>query len=195
MRISYLIAALAIGACARVEPVDVDEDEVLNSLETPIESAASNDSASIGATDSQWSARSDQAGPWAGYGVPFSEAVFSARCEGGQLIMNTTEMPPTGAGRTTMSVSGQRIDENLNAVAREDGLPNTEASVNANSQWLDRLASASGNLSIQVGGSAPITVPIGEPLTSLVRDCRSGSTQVPASESEAAPATAPSTGS
>lgn len=128
----------------------------------------------------QWFERSDADGGWAGYGPPFSEAAFSLLCEraAGRLVFNTTEMPPSGPGATIMHLSANDLDQSIAATANEDGLPNTVASVPADTPWLSRLIAASGTLSVRVGDSDPLTVPIGAPLRSLIRDCaRGGSTE------------------
>lgn len=121
----------------------------------------------------QWFSRNEGGDGWARYGPPFSETDFSARCDrkARQLVFYTSEMPPTGPGPTVMHVSAEGLAESIPAVAREDGLPNTSAEVDAGAEWLSRLARASGNLKIRVGDSDALTVPINYPLRSLIRDC------------------------
>jgi hypothetical protein len=82
-------------------------------------------------------------------------------------------MPPSGAGQTEMRVAAAGLSETLTAQASEEGLPNTEASVPVSTEWLGQLESASGELTVTVGGGDPLVVPIGEPLTTLISDCRS----------------------
>ena len=123
--------------------------------------------------DAQWFTKRNERGPWAGYGPPFSEAAFSVRCEGGNLTFDTTEMPPTGPGATQMRLSGEGFAQTLNAIADEQGLPNTSATVSADAEWLRRLLSMTGDLTVRVGGSDPLEVPMADPLRSLIRDCRS----------------------
>ncbi len=86
-------------------------------------------------------------------------------------MFNVLEMPPSGAGPTQMRLSADGFSQTLPAKASDEGLPNTDAPVPADSEWLAQLASASGNLSIAVGGGDPLSVPIGEPLRALIRDC------------------------
>lgn len=119
----------------------------------------------------QWFTKTHREGPWAGFGPPFSEAAFSARCEGARLVFNTTEMPPSGPGATQMRLSFGGRTQTLPATASEEGLPSTDAAVPADAAWLNDLASASGELMVIVGESDPLSVPISEPLTSLIRDC------------------------
>ena len=124
----------------------------------------------------QWFARKTEGGEWAGFGVPYSEAVFSVRCELGpeRITFNTTDMPPSGAGATVMQLSASGVEKTIAAEARVEGLENTDAAVAASEPWLQQLAAAGGNLSVGVGGGEPLLVPIGEAMTSLIRRCRSG---------------------
>ena len=178
MRHVFLIGAAALAACAEGEKVDLS-DATVNGIPapaTPVENGSravpeNGASEPVAGGPDQWFERTNQGRRWAGYGPPFSEAAFSVRCEGDRLIFNTTEMPPSGAGATTIHLSATGVDQRLAAESSEEGLPNTEASVRADSAWLTRLASGSGDLTVRVGGSDPLVVPIGDPLTSLIRDC------------------------
>ena len=174
MRHVSIIAAAALAACASDERGNESAADQSNVVE-PAARADANQSASepVLGGPPQWFARTRDGQRWAGYGPPFSEADFSAYCEGGRLVFNTTEVPSTGAGKTTMRVSAAGVDETLTAQADEDGLPNTSATLEPGADWLGRLAGASGNLTVQVGDTEPLIVPISDPLTSLIRDCRS----------------------
>lgn len=178
MRSLLIIGAAALAACASDEEanlssVDGNGSETAQSLADNVTGGGGNIAASersVGGPN-QWFERRNQREAWAGYGPPFSHAMFSARCEGGRLIFSTTQMPPSGPGSTTMQLSAAGVDENVPAEASEQGLPSTEASVKADAEWLTRLASATGNLTVRTGGSDPLAVPVGQPLTSLIRDC------------------------
>lgn len=174
MRHLSIIAAAALAACASGEQGNQSAVDQSNVVE-PAARADANHAVSqpVVGDPPQWFSRNDAGQRWAGYGPPFSEAEFSAYCEGGRLVFNTTAVPRTGAGRTTMRVSAAGVDETLPAETNEDGLPNTSATVEPGADWLGRLAGASGELTIQVGDTEPLVVPIGDPLTSLIRDCRS----------------------
>ena len=177
MRYLTIIGAALLAGCAQSE--QVDEFNQVNYDPESIAAAAENAAQRNGQTTAdpvvggpnQWFSKTNQEGPWAGYGPPNSEAVFSARCESGVLHFNTTELPRSGAGETTMTVAAQGVDETIPAQASEQGLPHTEATVPADAAWLQRLTSASGNLTVRVAESEPIVVPISQPLTSLIRDC------------------------
>ncbi len=112
-----------------------------------------------------------QAGAVGGVRAAYSEAGFSVRCEGERLVFNTLEMPPSGPGKTEMRLSADRFSRTLSAEASEDGLPSTSSAVPADADWLRELVTASGNLTVTVGGSDPMAVPLAEPLKSLIRDC------------------------
>lgn len=182
-RLLFLSGALLLCACsddAGELPANGNA-AASEALDTP--ALTNNAEASRGAADppagatnragSQWFSKYDGGDSWSGYGPPFSEAAFSARCErkAGRLVFNTAEMPPSGPGRTEMLLSADGFEQSLPAEASEEGLPNTSAAVDADADWLSRLASLSGDLTVRVGGSDPLTVPIGEPLRSLIRDC------------------------
>ena len=178
MRSLLICGAAALAACASDEEanlssIDGNGSETAQSLADNVTGGGGNTAASEPAVGGpgRWFERRNQREAWAGYGPPFSEAMFSARCEGGRLILSTTEMPPSGPGSTTMQLSAAGVDESLPAEAGEEGLPSTEATVAADAEWLTRLVSASGDLTVRVGGSDPLVVPIGQPLTSLIRDC------------------------
>ena len=181
MRNLIYIAAIAVAACASGEEANLsslegNEAETAQALADDVTGASdTNNTASEPAVGgpSQWFQRTNQGNAWAGYGPPFSEAVFSVRCEGEQLIFSTTEMPRAGPGTTTLLLSAPGVEQTLPAEASEQGLPNTEAAVPADAGWLNGLASASGDLTVRVGDGGPILVPIADPLTSLIRDCRS----------------------
>lgn len=185
MRNLILIGATALAACASGEESNLSsiEGNAAETAQALADNVTGGGNASQPARNeigpgpaiggsSQWFERDNREGRWAGYGPPASEAAFSVRCQRGQLIFSTTEMPPSGAGATTMQVSAAGVEQSLAAEASEEGLPNTEAAVSADSQWLTRLASASGDLTVRVGSSDPLTVPISDPLTALIRDCR-----------------------
>lgn len=178
MRHWIIAAAAALAACAAEEEANLSSIEG-NAAETAQSLADNGTGASTNsgsqpalAGPSRWFERTDQRGAWAGYGPPSSEALFSVRCEGGRLIFSTTEVPRSGPGSTTMQLSATGVDQSLPAEASEEGLPNTEASVPGDAEWLSRLAAATGELSVRVGSGEPLAVSIGEPLTSLIRDCR-----------------------
>ncbi|MGI8704637.1 MAG: hypothetical protein ACR2JJ_02380 [Sphingomicrobium sp.] len=179
MRQLLIITSAALAACAQAEQVTETTEEIEASISSPGGAAGLNDVDSRIASnqalqgESRWFARATVQGPWAGYGPPTSEAAFSVRCEAERLVFNTTEMPPSGAGPTEMQLAAVGLNQSLTAQASEEGLPNTEASVAATTEWLGRLESASGDLTVTVGESNPLVVPIGEPLTSLISDCRS----------------------
>lgn len=132
--------------------------------------------AQAAAEPQQWFERRDPDGDWAGYGPPFSEAAFSLRCEraAGRLVFNTTEMPRSGPGETVMHLKADGFDQSIDAIANEDGLPNTDAAVPADAPWLAQLLAASGTLTVRVGGGDPLDVPISEPFRALIRDCAAG---------------------
>jgi hypothetical protein len=123
---------------------------------------------------SQWFVRSGKQGDWAGYGPPYSEPTVSVRCdrENNRLVFRTIAMPRSGAGETTIQLSVPGLDQEISAQADEEGLPGTEASVPTDAEWLERLVTASGSLTIRAGSSDAIVVPVGQQLTSLIRDCR-----------------------
>ena len=179
MRYLLIIAAAALVGCAEAEQVtEVPEGEVDVTLASPSGPQAGNGNGTDQARPAvgepapgQWFSRAGAEDRWAGYGPPNSEASFSVRCEGEQLVFSTIEMPRSGPGPTDINISAAGFNETLAAEASEEGLPNTEATVAANSPWLARLASASGDLTVRVGGGSPLIVPIAEPLTSLIRDC------------------------
>lgn len=171
----FACGLLMLGACSEKadesaapaveEPVQERSNaEAVNSAEAP---------APAGGGGYQWFSRNEGGDGWAGYGPPFSETEFSARCErkSGQIVFNTAEVPPTGAGPTVMHVSAEGLAETIPAVTREDGLPHSSAEVDAGAEWLARLARVSGDLKIRVGDSDGLTVPISQPLRSLIRDC------------------------
>ena len=179
MRQLLIIAAAALAACAESEQVTETTEEIEANISTPGGAADLNEADSAIATgqiaqgEPRWFTRTTVEGPWAGYGPPTSEAAFSVRCEAERLIFNTTEMPPSGPGQTEMQLAAAGFSETLTAQATEEGLPHTEASVPVSTEWLGQLESASGDLTVTVGESDPLTVPIGQPLTSLISDCRS----------------------
>lgn len=183
MRQLLIITAAALAACAEGEQVTETPEDIEVNISSPGDSAGLNGADNAIAPEEQaaqgqpapgqWFTRTRAEGPWAGYGPPRSEAAFSVRCEGEQVVFSTIEMPPSGPGPTEMQLAGAGLNQTLSAQATEDGMPNTEASVPATAEWLSRLESASGNLTVTVGGSDPLIVPISEPLTSLIRDCRS----------------------
>ena len=171
-----IFAVAALAACARTEPADQSLDELdeapeVGEITDTSAGNASTNTSPAAPSGHQWFTRAEAGNAWAGYGPPNSEAAFSVRCEGDQLVFNTTEMPPSGPGATTMRIEAGSFSQELSAQASEEGLPNTEASVPADTQWLSQLASASGNLSVTVGGSDPVVAPIADPLVSLIRDC------------------------
>lgn len=171
-----IIAAAALAACARTEPADEsleqqDEAPEVGAIEPAPTGEGSTNAALAAPAGHQWFTRAGAGNAWAGFGPPNSEAAFSVRCEGERLVFSTTEMPPSGAGSTEMLLNAGSFSQTLSAEASEEGLPNTEASVAADAQWLPQLASASGNLTVTVGGSDPLVVPIADPLVSLIRDC------------------------
>lgn len=174
-----IIAAAALAACAQSEQVTETTEEIEANISTPGGAAELNEadraiaSGELAQGESRWFTRTTVQGPWAGYGPPASEAAFSVRCEAERLIFNTTEMPPSGPGQTQMQLAASGFSETLTAQATEEGLPNTEASVPVGTEWLGQLESASGDLTVTVGESEPLTVPLSEPLTSLISDCRS----------------------
>ena len=165
----WIIAVALVSACGENEGADLPEPTA-SSGDPRARPAESPESARP--MEGQWFARVNREGPWAGFGPPNSEAAFSARCEQGAMIFSTTEMPPSGPGETMMHLSAPGIEQSIPAVASEQGLPNTDARVEPSAQWLAKLQAASGNLSVRVGESDSLTVPISEPLTSLIRDCR-----------------------
>lgn len=178
MRHLLIIAVAALAACARTEPVEESSEELdaqaLAAEEAASQArtaAASQEEAPAAASGNQWFTRTAAGSPWAGYGPPNSEAAFSVRCEGERLVFNTTEMPPSGPGDTQIEISADGFSQELSAEASEQGLPNTEASVPADAEWLSQLTSASGSLAVTVGGSDPLTVPIADPMVALIRDC------------------------
>lgn len=178
MRSLFIVGAAALAACASDEEANLSslDGDASETAQSPADNVAGG-GAKTGASEpavggpNQWFERRNQREACAGYGPPFSEAMVSARCKGGRLIFSTTIVPASGPGSTTMQLSAAGVDENLPAESSEGGLPTTEATVAANAEWLTRLVSASGNLTIRVGDSDPLSVPIGEPLTSLIRDC------------------------
>ena len=180
MRYLMLIGAAALAACASGEEANLSSiegnaDQTAQALADDVTGGGANNAASQPApgSPSQWFERTSEGEQWAGYGPPFSEAVFSVRCErgGGRLIFTTTEIPRSGPGSTTMQLSAAGVDESLAAEASEEGLPNTEASVSADADWLNRLESASGDLRVRVGGGDPLVIPTSDQLRSVVRDC------------------------
>ena len=185
MRMLCLIAAAAAaGACAKTEEVgntaELEAAASSNAPEAPaaangadFNTAATDPGAGLGAVEpGQWFERTSPEDRWAGFGPPNSEATFSARCEGEQLVLSTTEVPRSGPGQTTMHLSATGVDESIRATASNEGLPNTEAPVPADAAWLEKLQSASGNLTVSVAGGEALVVPISGPLTSLIGDCR-----------------------
>lgn len=177
MRQLAIIAFAALAACARSEPVDESRqvEDGASVIDTSAEEAAGEESANTASpalsSGFQWFARTDERGPWAGYGPPNSETVFSARCEGDEIVFSTTDMPPSGPGETQMQLNADGISETLIAQASEEGLPQTQASAPADAQWLSQLASTAGNLTVTVGVSGPQLVPISEELVSLIEEC------------------------
>jgi len=177
MRQIAIIATLAVCACADSKPVVQNSEElqeVAQSAPEPGSNPAANETGEQPAQpQQQWFERTEGGQAWASYGPPNSEAAFSVRCEGRRLVFNTTEMPSSGPGRTQMQLSAPGVSRTLDAQATEGGLPNTEAAVPADAQWLEQLAATTGDLSVTVGGDGePLVVPVGEPLTALIRDCR-----------------------
>lgn len=181
MRYLLIIGAAALAACASGEEANLsslegNEAQTAQALADDVTGGGGNNAASHPAAGgpNQWFERTSQGEAWAGYGPPVSEAAFSVRCDSGadRLIFSTTEMPRSGPGSTTMQMAAAGIDESLPAEASEEGLPNTEASVEPEAGWLTKLIAASGDLRVRVGGGEPIVVPISDPLTSLIRDCR-----------------------
>lgn len=187
MTMPTLLTAMLLAGCADEQPNGNADTSAVNSGATaatsPVEEHANGGSgngasaataaASNGRriSDGQWFTKTHRERPWAGFGPPYSEAAFSARCEREQLVFNTTEMPPSGPGQTQMRLSFGGRTQALSATASEQGLPSTDAAVPADAEWLQSLASASGDLTMTVGGSDPLSVPISEPLTSLILDC------------------------
>ena len=177
-----LIAVAALAAC-QGQPADRAAQSESGSRDSAVqgqtsERAPSSNSAGSApvasarpAATGQWFSRDEPGGGWAGFGPPYSEAFFSARCESGRVIFNVLEMPPTGGGPTQMQLTAQGVSETVPAQASDEGLPNTDSPVAADAPWLAQLASASGNLSVTVGGGDALTVPIGEPLRALIRAC------------------------
>lgn len=172
-----IAAALALTACAETEQVgNMAELEAARSSNVPGTpgGAASNAVApdpAAAVEPGQWFERNSAEGRWAGFGPPNSEASFSVRCEGERLVFSTTEVPRSGPGPTTMTLSAAGVEQSLDAQASEEGLPNSQASVPAGASWLQQLQSASGDLTVTVAGGEPIIVPISNPLTSLIGDC------------------------
>lgn len=175
------IAAAALAACAdggeggeapqdrsvnAGRSANADSDRLQNEVAGPAQALPPGE-----ASGQRWFTKTHKLGPWAGYGRPYSEADFSVRCEGQRLVFNTLEMPPSGPGKTDMRLSADGFSRTLDAEASEEGLPSTDSAVPADSDWLRELVEASGNLTVTVGGSDPLVVPLAEPLKSLIRDC------------------------
>lgn len=179
--LALAIAAAALGACAQGgEGGEAAQDAGLNAGTAATADADRLHNEAAGAerarppgeaSGQRWFAKTHKLGPWAGYGRPYSEAGFSVRCEGERLVFNTLEMPPSGPGKTEMRLSADGFSRTLSAEASEEGLPSTSSALPADADWLRELVAASGNLTVTVGGSDPMVVPLAEPLKSLIRDC------------------------
>lgn len=177
-----IIALAALTACAKTEPVtetpenDVDPTVVLRNESEGSLSANESGNLAEGSTaepaTEQWFAKTNPNGPWAGYGPPNSEAMFSVRCEDKRLVFSRAGLPSSGSGSTQMKLSIDGVDQTLSAEASDEAIPNTEASAVASSKWTERLAVPRGNLSVRIGDGDALVVPLAEPFTSVIRDCR-----------------------
>lgn len=171
MRTLMLIAALALTACARSEPVDEDFGE---DVEVPANALAESLAETEEATRSgNWLPGAEGAAQSIAFQAPDGEVLFSMRCdERGGLILQRPGLITRG-NLALMQLRTGDVVRRLAVTTSAGASPQVRASVPYNDQLIGALMTFDEPLEVRVEGLETVVLPPSPAVGALVRTCQS----------------------
>ncbi len=119
----------------------------------------------------EWHYKTSNGYPWAGFGPPASEAVFTISCQRGQIVFGHAIDLNGNDAEMTISAGGETNPVRLTDLNAE--LPMAEGSVPANSMFIDALLDTEQAFSVKIDDRDFTFRPARE-YRQVIRECRAG---------------------
>lgn len=176
-----LAGALLLAACGDSEPVDEAEPATVppDAVPPDIRSSDTTTAAEAGpggtaapdpVAEGQWFASHLSGAPAAMFGPPGSEASFSVRCEGDELVFARAVRLPQGSASMRLTVDG--VSRTIPAESAPEPLPLATGRLDAGSAFAALLGETTRPIAVTVEGGPSLRVPADPALLDVVNDCR-----------------------
>lgn len=119
----------------------------------------------------EWRYKKSNGYPWAGFGPPASEAVFTISCQKGQVVFGHAVDLDGGQADMVLKADGETAPVKLIDV--EGALPMAEGALPANSVFIDTLLNTDSAFTVEVEGGKFSLRPAPE-YRQVIRECRAG---------------------
>lgn len=175
---TWLAGTLALAACADAEPVDETEPtpvasealpEAVVDRRLPSRDASPTPGSGGALAQGQWFAKTERGVPMALFGPPQSEAVFSIRCDEGELVFARSVM--ARGDSVTMDLEAGGETRTIVATPQQDPLPRVTGSLLADDPFVEFLATTTQPIAVRVGDGPSLRIPPHDHLRELAANC------------------------
>jgi hypothetical protein len=190
MRHALLIAAFALAACARSEPVDETPEDI--AIADPLDEQVDEDEEA--AASGSWQPGAEGAAQAIAFQAPNGELLFSIRCDiRGGLILRRPGLVTRGNLALMQLRTGDTV-RRLAATTTGGAQPQVQATVPYNDQLISALMRFDEPLEVRFEGLETLVLPPSPAVGDLVRTCQQDAdateSVTAASDNAAAPAPA-----
>lgn len=117
----------------------------------------------------RWFARDMAGSPAALFGEPETEAQFSVRCEGEELIFSrSVTMRP---GPASMALMARGKVHTIDATARTDPIPSVTGRLAASDAFAQTLGQATQPIAVRIESGPALRMPVSEALRTVIEGC------------------------
>lgn len=120
----------------------------------------------------EWISKQMAGAPAALFGEPDTEAAFSVRCAGNELVFSRSALVE-GGGTVEMALMAGGETRRIDARAQEDPLPQVTGRLSAGDPFADILARTTEPIAVAVAGGSAYGMPASEAMRRVVANCRS----------------------
>lgn len=117
-----------------------------------------------------WMSKTMAGDPAALFGEPQTEAAFSIRCAGGELVL--TRSLRHDPGPVTMEIMAAGETRAIEAISSPDPMPTVTGRLDASGDFAAKLMTSREPIAVRVADGASFRMPASEEVRRLVRACR-----------------------